>query len=216
MKILLASLMLFALSPVEAKFSKIAKDGLPKTVNIHVNGRHNGTGVFIDNKGTVLTAAHLFTQPKIQIFFGSAPKKWTPKVTAWVHPGHAGYTMKIVKQDRVKDLALLVPTQPFKTPYAKLGETVEIAEEVLVIGSPYEFYWSVTTGIVSRLGGKLRGRDLTQSDAAINPGNSGGPLFNMKGQLIGIASSIYTDGGMFNGISFFVNLEAIKKFLGGK
>jgi serine protease Do len=85
-----------------------------------------------------------------------------------------------------------------------------VGEWVVAIGSPFGFESSVTAGIVSAKGRSLPQENYVpfiQTDVAINPGNSGGPLFNMKGEVIGINSQIYSRTGGFMGLSFAIPID---------
>jgi serine protease Do len=88
--------------------------------------------------------------------------------------------------------------------------TLKVGEWVLAIGSPFGFDSSVTAGIVSAKGRSLPQENYVpfiQTDAAINPGNSGGPLFNMKGEVVGINSQIYSRSGGYMGLSFAIPID---------
>ncbi len=97
----------------------------------------------------------------------------------------------------------------------KVGKSdrLEVGEWVLAIGSPFGFDYSVTAGIVSAKGRSLpdeRNENYVpyiQTDVAINPGNSGGPLFNLKGEVVGINSQIYSNSGGFMGVSFAIPID---------
>mgnify|MGYP002738704584 CR=1 FL=1 len=81
---------------------------------------------------------------------------------------------------------------------------------MLAIGSPFGFEYSVTAGIVSAKGRSLPNESYVpfiQTDVAINPGNSGGPLFNLKGEVVGINSQIFTRSGGFMGLSFAIPVD---------
>jgi serine protease Do len=83
---------------------------------------------------------------------------------------------------------------------------------VLAIGSPFGFDYSATAGIVSALGRSLPSDSYVpfiQTDVAINPGNSGGPLFNLKGEVVGINSQIYSRTGGFMGVSFAIPIDTV-------
>lgn len=98
--------------------------------------------------------------------------------------------------------------------HAAMGDSdsISVGEWVLAVGNPFQFSQSVTSGIVSAKGRQIDSgnarrmmyEDFIQTDAAVNPGNSGGPLINLKGEVIGINSAIYTRSGGFMGISFAV------------
>lgn len=117
----------------------------------------------------------------------------------------------IVGSDERTDMALLkVDAQNLPVP--KIGNTQKLAvgEWVLAIGSPFGFDHSATAGIVSAKGRSLPSDNYVpfiQTDVAINPGNSGGPLFNLKGEVVGINSQIYSRSGGFMGVSFAIPIE---------
>jgi serine protease Do len=87
---------------------------------------------------------------------------------------------------------------------------LKVGEWVIAIGSPFGFENSVTAGIVSAKGRSLPQENFVpfiQTDAAVNPGNSGGPLFNMRGEVVGINSQIYSRTGGFMGLSFSIPID---------
>src|SRR5262249_42277421 len=89
-------------------------------------------------------------------------------------------------------------------------ETTRVGEWVVAIGTPYGLDNTVTSGIVSAKGRSLPGDSAVpfiQTDAAVNPGNSGGPLFNMKGEVIGINSQIFSRSGGFQGVAFAIPID---------
>ena len=120
----------------------------------------------------------------------------------------------LVGSDKLSDLALL-KIDAEDLPMVKLGssEQLEVGEWLVAIGSPFGFEYSVTAGIVSAKGRSLpmeaEGNyvPFIQTDVAINPGNSGGPLFNLKGQVVGINSQIFTRSGGFMGLSFAIPID---------
>lgn len=118
---------------------------------------------------------------------------------------------KLVGTDPRTDVALL-KVEGKDLPMVKLGdsEKLKVGEWVLAIGSPFGFDHSVTKGIVSAKGRTLPNDTYVpfiQTDVAINPGNSGGPLFNMKGEVVGINSQIFTRSGGFMGLSFAIPID---------
>ena len=118
---------------------------------------------------------------------------------------------QLIGADERADLALL-KVKATGLPTVKLGDSdkLKVGEWVLAIGSPFGFDYSVTAGIVSALGRSLPNESYVpfiQTDVAINPGNSGGPLFNLKGEVIGINSQIYTRSGGFMGVSFAIPIS---------
>ncbi|XOZ33736.1 DegQ family serine endoprotease [Halomonadaceae bacterium KBTZ08] len=118
---------------------------------------------------------------------------------------------EVVGADARSDIAVL-KVDAEGLPTAKIGSSsdLSVGEWVFAIGSPFGFDYTVTSGIVSAKGRSLP-RDnyipFIQSDVAINPGNSGGPLFNMKGEVIGVNSQIYTRSGGFMGVSFAIPMD---------
>lgn len=125
----------------------------------------------------------------------------------------AEFDAKIIGKDKKTDLALLKIDAGYDLEYVKLVEDPQarIGQWVIVIGNPFGLGGSVSTGIIS-----ARGRDIVsdqgefiQTDAAINRGNSGGPLFNIKGELVGVATSIFSTSGGSMGIGFATPTQAI-------
>ncbi|MFN3566059.1 MAG: DegQ family serine endoprotease [Burkholderiaceae bacterium] len=124
-------------------------------------------------------------------------------------PDKREFKAKLVGSDRRTDVALVkidatgLPTVPIGDP-AKL----KVGEWVIAIGSPFGLDNTVTAGIVS-----AKGREtgdylpFIQTDAAVNPGNSGGPLINMRGEVVGINSQIFTTSGAYAGISFAIPID---------
>lgn len=118
---------------------------------------------------------------------------------------------ELVGTDPRSDVAVL-KVEGKNLPTLPLGSSKElkVGEWVLAIGSPFGFDHSVTAGIVSAKGRSLPNENYVpfiQTDVAINPGNSGGPLFNLKGEVVGINSQIFTRSGGFMGLSFAIPVE---------
>lgn len=122
------------------------------------------------------------------------------------------YNAEIIGTDPATDVAL-IKIDGSGLPSVEFGnsDVVKVGEWVLAIGSPFNFEYSVTKGIVSAKGRALGGTDryvpFLQTDVPINPGNSGGPLFNMDGEVVGINSQIYTRSGGFMGVSFAIPIN---------
>lgn len=115
---------------------------------------------------------------------------------------------KVVGSDERSDLALL-KVEAKDLPVIKVGRSdkLKVGEWVLAIGSPFGFDHTVTAGIVSAMGRNLPRENYVpfiQTDVAINPGNSGGPLFNLRGEVVGINSQIYSPSGGYVGLSFAI------------
>lgn len=159
-----------------------------------------GTGFFISADGYLLTNNHIAEN--------------AVKITAFTVSG-SEYEAKIIGMDSKTDIALLkISAQGL--PFIELGDSaaLRIGEWVMAIGNPYGFEHTVTAGIVSAKGRQFETgtyQDFIQTDAAINRGNSGGPLLNMRGQVIGITSNIYTPTGGNIGIGFAIPSNMVKK-----
>lgn len=121
------------------------------------------------------------------------------------------FTAEVVGTDERSDVALL-KIDAKGLPTVKLGTDYKLkaGEWVLAIGSPFGFDHTVTAGIVSAIGRSLPRENYVpfiQTDVAINPGNSGGPLFNLRGEVIGVNSQIFSRTGGFMGLSFAIPIE---------
>ncbi len=124
-------------------------------------------------------------------------------------PDKREFKAKIVGLDKRSDVAV-VKIDATGLPAVKIGDTnkLRVGEWVMAIGSPFGLENTVTAGIVSakqRDTGELL--PLIQTDVAINPGNSGGPLINLRGEVVGINSQIYSRSGGFMGISFAIPID---------
>ncbi|MGK0269982.1 MAG: serine protease Do [Cocleimonas sp.] len=122
---------------------------------------------------------------------------------------------KLVGIDKRSDIALL-KVEADDLPVLEIGssENLKVGEWVVAIGSPFGFDHSVTAGIVSAKGRSLPSENYVpfiQTDVAINPGNSGGPLFNLKGQVVGINSQIFSRTGGFMGVSFAIPIDVAQR-----
>jgi serine protease Do len=121
------------------------------------------------------------------------------------------FKAKVIGADKRTDVAL-IKIEAAALPTVKLGDPnkLKVGEWVLAIGSPFGFDNTVTAGIVSGKGRSLPQENLVpfiQTDAAVNPGNSGGPLFNMRGEVVGINSQIYSRTGGYMGLSFAIPID---------
>ncbi len=160
-----------------------------------------GSGVLISVDGYIITNNHVVTgADEVFVKFNDDRKE---------------YEAEVIGQDTKNDLALLKLKDKKRYPAAKLGDSdkVRIGDGVLAIGNPFGLGGSVTAGIVSQMGrniGQGPYDDFIQTDAAINPGNSGGPLFNNKGEVIGINTAILTRNGGSNGIGFAVPINTVR------
>jgi serine protease Do len=155
-----------------------------------------GSGFIISSDGYILTNAHVVDQSDDVVV------KLTDK---------REYKAKVLGVDKKTDIAL-VKIDATSLPKVSMGDPnkLKVGEWVLAIGSPFGFENSVTAGIVSAKGRSLPQENYVpflQTDVAINPGNSGGPLFNMKGEVVGINSQIYSRTGGFMGLSFAIPID---------
>lgn len=140
------------------------------------------------------------------------------------------YNAKLVGSDPYTDLAVLSVEGAPKNKFVPLkfsdSTELKVGEQVVAIGNPFGLSGSMTTGIVSGLGrllpadlsGPGQGStysipDVIQTDAPINPGNSGGPLLNMRGEVIGINTAIYSTTGEFTGVGFAVPSKTMTKVI---
>ena len=172
-----------------------------------------GTGFIIDNDGFVLTNYHVVEQ---------AMENRAVEVVVTLKDKRQ-FTAKIVGRDSKTDIALLqLQDQNRRVPSnlkaVTMGDSdkVRIGEPVIAIGNPFGLDYSVSAGIISsknRNIGQGPFDNYLQTDAAINPGNSGGPLFNTKGEVIGINSAIYSRSGQFGGIGFAIPINDAKVVL---
>jgi len=153
-----------------------------------------GSGFIISQDGYVLTNAHVVDGAD-EVYVKLTDKR--------------EFKAKVIGIDKRTDVAV-VKVDGSKLPLLPLGDSdkIKVGEWVVAIGSPFNFDNSVSAGIIS-----AKSRDtgdfinLIQTDVAVNPGNSGGPLLNMKGEVIGINSQIYSRSGGFMGISFAVPID---------
>jgi len=156
-----------------------------------------GSGFIISTDGYVLTNNHVI-EGADEIFVRLSDRR--------------ELQAELVGADPRSDLALLKIEAGKGLPVVRIGrsESLRPGEWVLAIGSPFGFDYSVTAGIVSALGRSLPNDNYVpfiQTDVAINPGNSGGPLFNLKGEVVGINSQIFTRSGGFMGLSFAIPMD---------
>jgi serine protease Do len=118
------------------------------------------------------------------------------------------FKARVIGSDKRSDIAL-IKIDATGLPAVRFGDPskLKVGEWVVAIGSPFGFENTVTAGIVSAKGRSLPQENFVpfiQTDVAINPGNSGGPLFNMRGEVVGINSQIYSRTGGFMGLSFAI------------
>ncbi len=154
-----------------------------------------GSGFIISADGYVLTSTHV-VEDADNIYVRLVDKR--------------EFKAKLIGADARTDIALL-KIDANHLPVASIGDSnkVRVGEWVLAIGSPFGFDSTVTAGIVSAKGRNTVSEYLPfiQTDVAVNPGNSGGPLINMRGEVVGINSQIYSRTGGYMGISFAIPID---------
>ena len=167
-----------------------------------------GSGVIISEDGYIVTNNHVIADAdKLEVLMND----------------NSTYEAKIIGTDEASDLALIKIDAKDLSPITfGNSESVKVGEWVLAVGNPFGFNSTVTAGIISAkarsLGqngkqGGLNIESFIQTDAALNPGNSGGALVNLKGELIGINSAIYSNTGSYSGFSFAIPTTIVKKVM---
>jgi len=154
-----------------------------------------GSGFIVSPNGYILTNAHVVAEAS-EVMVRLTDRR--------------EFSAKVVGVDRRTDVAV-IRINADQLPTVTIGDPSRLrpGEWVVAIGSPFGFENSVTAGIVSATSRSLP-NDYTpfiQTDAAVNPGNSGGPLFNLRGEVVGINSQIYSRSGGFMGISFAIPID---------
>ncbi len=160
-----------------------------------------GSGFFIDDKGHIVTNHHVIADAvsvKISLADGT-------EIDA-----------EIIGSDEVTDLAVLKIKDNVKQPFVSFApdSNLRVGDWVVAVGNPFGLGGTVTTGIVSAIGGRNREQqylDLIQIDAAINSGNSGGPTFDLSGNVIGVNVAIYSPNGGSVGIGLAIPAATAKQ-----
>ncbi|WP_455474945.1 DegQ family serine endoprotease [Bartonella sp. B30(2025)] len=223
-------------SEITLSFSPLVKKTIPSVVNIYAArqirarspfegdpffeqffGRYQnhrplrkqlslGSGVIVDKRGLIVTNYHVI--------------KDANEIKVALSDGRE-FESKVMLKDEATDIAILkINVKNIEFPALPLGDSdaVEVGDIVLAIGNPFGVGQTVTSGIVSAQARTRVGISdfdfFIQTDAAINPGNSGGALINMKGQLIGINTAIYSRSGGSVGIGFAIPANLVKVMLG--
>jgi len=162
--------------------------------------RGQGSGFIVSPDGVILTNAHVVDGATEVIV----------KLT-----DRREFRAKVLGKDAKTDVAVL-KIAATNLPTAPLGSArdLKVGEWVLAIGSPFGFENSVTAGVVSAKGRSLPDDGFVpfiQTDVAVNPGNSGGPLFNARGEVVGINSQIFSRSGGYQGLSFAIPIDVATK-----
>ena len=172
----------------------------------------SGSGVLMSEDGLIWTASHVVqSAEEIKVEFNDGDI----------------YEAEVITSNPNADVALIRIKGDFRLrnkfiPVIGNSDNVNVGQDICLIGAPYGFKQSLSKGVIS---GKFNPENLSnafetveflQTDAAINPGNSGGPMFNNNGEVIGIASRIYSVSGGFDGIGFAISSNTAKKLLSAK
>ncbi|GGX62378.1 serine protease [Litorimonas cladophorae] len=212
---------------VQLSYSPVVKQAAPAVVNIFTSrtvqtrGRSSffdqmfgmqraprsrvenslGSGVIVRSNGIIVTNAHVVKgADELKVVLNDRRE----------------FEAKVIAQDEETDLAVLrIDTQGEQMPTLLVGGETEpeIGDIVLAIGNPFGVGQTVTSGIISALG-RTNVSDISsaiQTDAAVNPGNSGGALVNLKGELIGVNTAIFSRSGGSNGIGFAIPSELVER-----
>lgn len=184
----------------------------PRKVNNDLNllaKATQGSGVLISEDGLIWTAAHVVQSAElvqVEFFDGEV------------------YEANILSSNPMADVALIKIKDEFKLKNKKVvkignSDMQNIGDDIFVIGAPFGIKQSLSKGVISGkhspgpLNNSFINVEFLQTDAAINHGNSGGPMFNMKGEIIGITSRIHSESGRFNGIGFAISSNTAKRLL---
>ena len=162
-----------------------------------------GSGFIIDPEGLILTNNHVVENAE-KIVVRLSDKR--------------DFEAKVVGRDRKTDIAVIKINAKGNLPVAPLGNSrrLEVGEWIVAIGNPFGLEHTVTAGIVSAKGRRIGAGpydNFIQTDASVNPGNSGGPLINLRGEVVGINTAIFSRGGGNIGIGFAIPINLVKELL---
>ena len=185
---------------IRAKGREVSRDGVMRFGEI-------GSGVLISTEGRVVTASHVVHGME--------------EITA-EFLGHTPVRARVIGFQPAADLALLqLDSVPSDVPFATLADSdrTRVGDAVFVIGAPYGLTYSLSNGIISaRWEPNTVTKDFPlaeffQTTAAINTGNSGGPMFNMRGEVVGIVSHNISKSGGSEGLGFVVSTKTVTSLL---
>lgn len=195
-----------AVVQIQTKEKEVIGEGQMKQT---VTAEGLGSGILISKEGLILTAAHVVqTAEDVKVVFKNEE----------VIPA------KIIGTEKTADVALIKLVWPpsdknIFIPKVANSDLVKTGEEIFVIGSPYGLAQSLSVGHISGRHAKksvthnMKLMEFFQTDAAINTGNSGGPMFNMKGEVVGIVSYILSESGGFQGLGFAATANMATRLL---
>ena len=168
-----------------------------------------GSGVLISEDGLIWTAAHVVQSAElVQVEFLDGET----------------YEANVLSSSPLADVALIKIKDAFDLKNKKVvksgnSDMQNVGDDIFVIGAPFGIKQTLSKGVISGkfcpeiLNNSFINVEFIQTDAAINHGNSGGPMFNMKGEVIGITSRIYSESGSFNGLGFAISSNTAKTLL---
>ncbi|MFG6448112.1 DegQ family serine endoprotease [Roseateles sp. BYS180W] len=188
------------LDPDDPFYEFFRRFGPPQGPQREAPTRGQGSGFIVSADGVILTNAHVVQDAKEVVV----------KLT-----DRREYKAKVLGADKRTDVAV-IKIEAKGLPTVRFGSTdaLRVGEWVLAIGSPLGFENSVSAGVVSAKGRSLAQENrvqFIQTDVAINPGNSGGPLFNARGEVVGINSQIVSMSGGYQGLSFAIPIEVAQR-----
>jgi S1-C subfamily serine protease len=163
-----------------------------------------GSGAIIDSRGYILTNNHVIGEGKLEVTLADG-KKYAARLIG----ADPDTDLAVVKIDGVKENLAVIP----------MGDSanLRVGQKAMAIGNPFGLGQTLTTGVISSVGRTMRAEngtlveDIIQTDASINPGNSGGPLIDSSGNLIGIATAIFSPTGASIGIGFAIPVDTARK-----
>lgn len=172
--------------------------GLPSQISVPIQGE--GSGFIVRSDGIILTNAHVV----------SGADEVLVKLT-----DRREYLAKVLGVDKRTDVAVLkIDAGNLPVVILAKPQLPQVGEWVLAIGSPFGFENTVTAGVISATRRSLPGDGFVpfiQTDVAVNPGNSGGPLINLRGEVVGINSQIYSRSGGYQGLSFAIPIDVAQR-----
>jgi S1-C subfamily serine protease len=192
-------------------FQKVEKSVVQITDSDEINVFESrlGSGFVYDDNGHIITNHHVVSGggSRLDVTF----------------PDGTVYRASVIGSDLYTDVAVLYVEEVPKEKLLPLpladSSMIRVGEQVAAIGNPFGLSGSMSAGIISGVGRQIPAQetedfsipDIIQTDAPINPGNSGGPLLNMRGEVIGINSAIYSTTGQFAGVGFAIPSNTIAK-----
>ncbi len=188
----------YGIEPGDPRYEFFRRFGIPWGRLVPQQGI--GSGFIVSADGQIITNAHVVAEAS-EVLVRLTDKRQ--------------FKAKVLGVDNKTDVAL-IKIEARDLPVVKIGDPAKarVGEWVAAIGSPFGFENTVTAGIISAKARRLPDEDYVpfiQTDVAVNPGNSGGPLFNMKGEVIGVNSLIFSGTGGYMGLSFAIPIDVAMK-----